>query len=686
MQTPKNKYRYTLTDRLGTLIVFPLGEGDFAIEWEPDKDDGKSTYKKGFKGEIIFTGETFFRLYQTELSGYRCEYQYMMIEKKCIVSGSEVWAEFFSARMSLDDGDWDPDRCTVKLKFEEDKPYSCFEDNMTETLDLFPLIGLRRTIKLGAIESTIETSQWEHELPTTATETDPYWGGGGVAGDTGWVAYYKWNNRHFPTSTQGAWWAREVVTVLCPGNPGEEWIMIEDNCGTDGTWKYARPVVVSDCNYFDTNLYLCAISTPTSGVQFDNGLPFDQVIQAFVTAFCPGKTVVSNFFQINPDVVSTTNYVTLEPSKVLLLTLYQKTDVKRPASTGNATKAEWEFGKLMQAIYFMFNVRWRIEGSTFRLEHTSYFTQGLGLNLLASKYDKYTDGKNGYSYKRGEKPKREIWKWYEQRSVGDFPGTPIVYEGACVATGGKMVEKTYTSDGIVTDVEYVLANPASDSGKVSDNGFVLIAAYQDGFDFYVLNEDPILDTIQRPNNTLALAQLMRDYHRYERPMKYGLLNNVKTFMLSTIKTKKGKKISIPFCCGDVFNPNEFVQTLLGQGQVDKAAFNFKTSMLDLDLVYDDWQTALENVVPFASNDTTTTPRNVAKYINVLSNDFDPDSVGQLNVFMYSAPLHGSAVVQPDKTILYTPTPGYFGNDVFSYFLKDQWGEQSNNGLVSITIT
>ena len=55
MSEVKNKYRYVLTDRFGTLEVAPLGEGDFSIQYERE-DEGKYFYVKQFQGKITFTG------------------------------------------------------------------------------------------------------------------------------------------------------------------------------------------------------------------------------------------------------------------------------------------------------------------------------------------------------------------------------------------------------------------------------------------------------------------------------------------------------------------------------------------------------------------------------------------------------------------------------------------------------
>jgi hypothetical protein len=69
---------------------------------------------------------------------------------------------------------------------------------------------------------------------------------------------------------------------------------------------------------------------------------------------------------------------------------------------------------------------------------------------------------------------------------------------------------------------------------------------------------------------------------------------------------------------------------------------------------------------------------------VLSNDQDED--GEITALqIVVAPAHGDAIVQSDKTVLYTPAAGYTGNDNFVYRLLDNWNQPSNNALVAIVV-
>ncbi|MEY5026959.1 MAG: hypothetical protein RLZZ244_2487, partial [Verrucomicrobiota bacterium] len=96
-----------------------------------------------------------------------------------------------------------------------------------------------------------------------------------------------------------------------------------------------------------------------------------------------------------------------------------------------------------------------------------------------------------------------------------------------------------------------------------------------------------------------------------------------------------------------------------------------------------------NVVPSAQQDTASTNESVAVLIPVLANDSDPDNGPQaLSLKSVSAPAHGTAVVAPGApgAILYTPTPGFYGLETFSYTVTDGAASASANVSVRVNST
>lgn len=695
MKTVTNKFRYVVTNRLGVLQVQPLGESNFTIEWSREVG-GKLDYKNELPSKIVFTGAAYQNLLKLERSIYRCDYVSITVERWC----GSAWVAWFSGRMSNNDGTWDLDRCQLEIKLDDIKQEQCFDDNKSTELNLLQNIFTRRTVLINPTNITIE--KITYSTSGSGSDTDPacmnnsQWGGSGTPDSQGWVVY----NQHFTKSYTGGGvydcttstsWAREVTTVACGiPSPGPDWILVEDTC-PGGNQKYARPARLFNCVFtipqygsgFEETDWNCSIiGDTTTNVAIDNGVPLADVINLFVTTFCPGKTFVSNFLQINPDISSTVNYVTGQRSKTRFITLFQKSDVKRPTVTGNATKALMNWEKLFEALINMFNLRWRVVGNIIRMEHVSYFSKTQGFDLTQQRWARYVVGKRKYTYQNEDIPAREEFK-YMEAGFGDFQGTAITYSGGCVSQGSRDSIKTYTVDKITTDVELCLNNPQPDSKVVSDEGFVFVAADYDGTNYFIISEPSILGGSSL-NNSLAWAQLHRDYHKWDRPLSNGIMNNIPTQFFSTKPTKKGEKITIPLCCGDNFNPDDLITTALGQGTVDKATFSFKDETLEVDLLYAADQGLTQNAAPIANNDTVTLYSNTLILIPVLANDADLDGTITA-VQIVTPPMHGTAVIQPNKEILYTPTPGYVGDDYIVYKILDDWNEASNNALIAIVV-
>lgn len=87
-----------------------------------------------------------------------------------------------------------------------------------------------------------------------------------------------------------------------------------------------------------------------------------------------------------------------------------------------------------------------------------------------------------------------------------------------------------------------------------------------------------------------------------------------------------------------------------------------------------------NRPPIAAADSTTTTPGTPVVISVLNNDSDPDG-DPLTVTSIAQPANGTAVINPDGTITYTPNPGFVGTDTFTYTISDGRG-----GTATATIT
>ncbi len=90
-----------------------------------------------------------------------------------------------------------------------------------------------------------------------------------------------------------------------------------------------------------------------------------------------------------------------------------------------------------------------------------------------------------------------------------------------------------------------------------------------------------------------------------------------------------------------------------------------------------------NTVPNAFNDTVSLAEDGTRVIAVLSND---TGMGDAPLtIVATVPLHGTAELLGDNTILYTPVANYNGPDSFSYTVTD-FDLQSDTATVTITVT
>ncbi len=88
--------------------------------------------------------------------------------------------------------------------------------------------------------------------------------------------------------------------------------------------------------------------------------------------------------------------------------------------------------------------------------------------------------------------------------------------------------------------------------------------------------------------------------------------------------------------------------------------------------------------PTAVNDTATTDEDQSVKIDVLDNDTDPDTErAALRVSVQRQPLNGTARVESDRTITYTPNANFAGENSFTYSVSD--GSLSDAGSVTVSV-
>jgi ELWxxDGT repeat protein len=97
--------------------------------------------------------------------------------------------------------------------------------------------------------------------------------------------------------------------------------------------------------------------------------------------------------------------------------------------------------------------------------------------------------------------------------------------------------------------------------------------------------------------------------------------------------------------------------------------------------------ALNNAAPVAADDASSVVSGSSDTVSVLANDTDSD--GELNtssVAITVPPQHGSATVNADGTVTYTPQTGFTGSDSLAYTVQDDQGGTSAPATLHITVT
>ena len=92
------------------------------------------------------------------------------------------------------------------------------------------------------------------------------------------------------------------------------------------------------------------------------------------------------------------------------------------------------------------------------------------------------------------------------------------------------------------------------------------------------------------------------------------------------------------------------------------------------------------VSPTATADAATTGLGVPVVIPVLKNDNPGNSTfNPATVTVVTPPSHGTATVNSDGTITYTPAAGFTGQDVFTYKVQDAYGYSTNIAPVTVNV-
>ena len=275
------------------------------------------------------------------------------------------------------------------------------------------------------------------------------------------------------------------------------------------------------------------------------------VIEYLAQQIVPAVTVTSNIL------TTVYNYVTDVTNKYDLLTIAQKSDIKRPTSSNPANIGMMSWNGLLDILKMM-NLYYRYDGTTLRIEHISYWTAEAGLDLRTQKI---AEKSNKYSYLKTDMPKFEKFSAMEA-SDDNFVTGVIEYINSCVNkdTSPQTVEYANT---ITTDIEYIqdcMADPDLVS-NISDEGWVIFANYESGGNYYVYFGLGYTGTSLKFNIPMSWSVLLRTFFLHDRPFSSGYINFYPVDFLSVRKTKP-QSIKAVVCYEDDYDPNDYITTAL----------------------------------------------------------------------------------------------------------------------------
>jgi hypothetical protein len=585
-------YRYILRIEDESREVNPFNVNGLQVLYDAPEDYRFSFVQKLNK-KFLFIGEDFHFIYAFEKSSKHCRFAYLDIEKRC----SNGWSLFQKARISMRDGEFNIDQCTVLIEVELMNNYACFDDNNEVEINLLGKVSQLYETKLfrGMLEYVqYQSGKQDFFKADEFPEPDP--------ASKGWLL---WQYKRVPVpgpdiNTFEYYYAREVITVPCNEYFDPlQWVELEACAG--GVKIMARPVPFyqkelkgldgrpprTGYNYGPNHVgWLFNGAIYTDNV-FDNGMMLKDVLNVFSLGFC-GKPTRSVFFNIDPDGLFSVVYPQLPLKKTWNVFVYQKSDIKRPNAYSNATNGTTTFKKFINALCKTYNLQFVVTDTEFRIEHVSYFVRNQGIDTTHSQFSKFGKQQRSYSYLKDKMPENEIFEMMEQ-GYPDFVGMPITYKGACKTTGktDKILTEVFSTDMSFVMDGGIKDEDGQDNGKISDNGFMLIATEKVGDDYIIMREQGVLSPTPTMNNVLAWAQLHRDYWKWDRPQITGYMNGVYTNFHTAKPVKLGRKVTVPFCCGNTLRLTDYVKTIMGDGIVNKAVYSIHEETLELEVLYRD---------------------------------------------------------------------------------------------------
>lgn len=583
-----NGYTFFVDNGISPVQVYPR-VSNLRFSVKPDGSNG--FYRLALSTPMVFAGSDY-TLLKTEDDANDCTVWDFVIK----FAGTEVYRGYM--RFDTSAFAWDISNCRVSVRIDPQDDYTCFLREWGNQINIFDGTATHDVSAFfGAIEcelcvETAPGSPPDYPLSSIpVAECTP-----ALSPSDGWTITYNINEgvtlvsvgppalyeTQIGTQTR---YCRQFVSDASHSSepPGDGWLNVT------GGWARAITVTADLANsaltpnasneliqaFFSPGLNLEDEDNPVIST-IDNGVLLNDLLVTFAPC---GLDVVSDFFGIDPDATAPANDAyTWASEYAQAIIVWQKSDVKRPGATNNATNGKWTYQGLLNAIAVQYNLRLRITGTTLRIEHVSYFEAANGTDI-ATDYPDRIRGLHRYQIDDSQTPKSERWQFMENTSAA-FAGVPIKYNCFGDENTG---EQVYQIERTNNDIPELLNSPDS----FADDGFVFGCCHEDSGTYYLISAENPIDSTLYLNGPFSIPNLLDALHRWERPLPEGDLNEVATTFESSRKRKKQTSISIPMGATDffAFDFSELVNTQIGWGEVTEASYDAASCLLTLNTAH-----------------------------------------------------------------------------------------------------
>ena len=514
------------------------------------------------------------------------------------VSGFKVW----EGELKINSGQWRFSDCRWLVTPKVISDYFCINNLMEKELNIIDLATV--VPPTSQILGEIEIAKCEGDFVLPSAVQPPC---GDMNNDLGWTLiregfrYVDFSGGVDPDVYHtDKTFARETLTVNCTGGlggtpappPGAGWLLSQDDCATLGHATWVRPVNVefnevdstvpeNDVNPNDprqTYILIWNISGANDldaeygANTYDNGRYLQNVIEFLI--FDCRLDLVSAFFGWGANDGPNNAPYNIAAQELQTLVVFQRSDVNRPNDAENATVGVLTLETVLNWLRVMFNCRWIVTNDTLRIEHISYFSDVFGFDTtLDAENELRQRGLDNITFIEDEIPRYERWNWADTTQDVDFDGLEIEYPEPCSVNEAA----EYTLNDMITDVTEI-------EGSEDDEGFVMVALAQYGANVAMISSIGAISGEPKINGALSWANLLQNYHTWERLYPIGNLNGIDTTFDTYKRIKQQDEIEIPVSYFNYFlgfNATDLVKTSIGWGKVEVARYSAKSCILSL---------------------------------------------------------------------------------------------------------